>query len=403
MTQNNAVNKIRIPLSHLFPVIAGCGLIGTSLGMCVNISGNFFTPVAEAFSCGRADAAMTLTVYNIVQAAAALYAPRVLSSFRLKQVLLFCTILQAGSTFLLSRCMSIPPMLILNALRGIGSAMIGTVMVTMMINYWFHEKTALMISIPLGFSGIVGAIFSPLIASVIAQSGWRTAYQLCALLILFLNLTALLLPIGLRPEDVSLAPYGTKEKTANADDAPVSVSPRLLALMIVFAFACSVVSALPHHFPGIAENLSASSIGALLISAGMVSNTGGKILLGALIDRIGTKNAASLFLLLIGAGALLLLTLPYPLFLIAAAFLFGLSFSVSVVATSTMSRECFGPAGYSRYFPTINFTATFANAVGTWLIGRLYDESGSYTSAVMLVFVLILVSLGSLRLVHRKP
>ena len=57
-----------IKKEYLFPVIAGCGLIGTCLGICVNISGNFFSPIASEFGIGRGSAALTLTVYNLVQA-----------------------------------------------------------------------------------------------------------------------------------------------------------------------------------------------------------------------------------------------------------------------------------------------------------------------------------------------
>ena len=398
----------RIPLTHILPVIAGCGLIGTCLGIGVNISGNFFTPIADSFGIGRGAAAATLTVYNLVFAVSAVFAPRFHKRIPFRLLLVIGTILQAGGTFLLSLCNSILPMYVLHAFRGLGSGMIGTVTVTMMINYWFQNNTALMTSITLGSSGVIGAVLSPLVSSIIANSGWRAAYMAAAGIALLFNLPSLLLPISLHPEDRGLSPYGTKQEPMEEsvkEAVPVNQNAFLSAM--VFSFACSLITALPQHFPGIAETKGLLSAGALMISASMIANTAGKVMFGALIDRLGTLRASDLFLVLISVGAFLLLNGNSSFLLILSALLFGLCFSVSVITPPVLSRELFGMGNYSRVYPKLNFMATAANAIGTWLIGYLYDGSGSYSGSLILVLVLLL---GSILTVHlafwfgkRKP
>ena len=398
----NMKSENRIPLSHLYPVIAGCGLVGTCYGMGINISGNFFTPVAETFGIGRGDAAMTLTVYNLVFAFCGLLAPWFHRTFRFRYLMIFGTLLQAGSTFLLAFCNGILPMYALNAVRGFGSGIIGSVAVTMMINYWFARNTALVTSIAMSFSGITGAVLSPVIASIISAQGWRAAYVFCAAIILILNLPAIVLPISLHPQERSLAPFGQEDKTETAADEPERPASSLaLFFLLVFAFACSVVTALPQHFPGIAQWRGAAAAGAFMISASMVSNTGGKVLIGVLCDRIGSVKASLLTLSVITIACAVLFTAGSIPVLIGTAFVYGFCFSVSVVACAVITRDLFGLARYSRIFPKVNLMTNAANAVGTWLIGYLYDGSGSYVSSLTLMLVLLISAVISLILAAR--
>ena len=70
-------------------VIAGCGLIGTSLGLGVNVPGLYFSPIANDFGIGRGSVSATLTVYNLVQAFTGLIAPASLRRFGLRKLVIF--------------------------------------------------------------------------------------------------------------------------------------------------------------------------------------------------------------------------------------------------------------------------------------------------------------------------
>lgn len=59
-------------------VIAGCGLIGSCLGLGVNVAGLFFNSVAADFGVGRGTVAASLTIYNLVHAFAGMLAAKVM-------------------------------------------------------------------------------------------------------------------------------------------------------------------------------------------------------------------------------------------------------------------------------------------------------------------------------------
>lgn len=385
-------------------VLAGCGLVGTCLGLCVNVAGLFFTPIASEFGIGRGSVSASLTVYNLVHAFTGLLAAKTVLRFGFRRTVLFGTFLQTAATFLLALCHSVLPMLLLNGVRGFGSGLIGTVMVTIMLNYWFNKDNALMTSIALGFAGLSGAVFSPVLSSLITASGWRTAYMVMAGVILLFNLPALLFPIALKPEIVGREPYGgvrqaDSDRQTVTDPQKISVS--MFMVLAVFAACAAGNAALPPHFSGLAESCGLASIGALMVSVCMISNTAGKVILGAMIDRFGARISVSIYTVIIAASAVFLAFSRTAVILVGAACLYGLCYSLGTVATPILAREMFPTSQYSNAYPKLAMTTTVSNAVFTTVAGAMYDMSGSYTPICLMMCCMILTSLVMVQTAYR--
>ncbi|MCR5795015.1 MAG: MFS transporter [Solobacterium sp.] len=369
-------------------VFAGCGLIGTCLGLGANVAGLFFTPIADEFGAGRGLVASTLTVYNLVHAFAGMTAPRFLTKYGLRKTALAGTVIQVTCTALLSMCTNVTSMMILNGLRGLASGLIGIVTVSIMINYWFNQKNALMISIAMGFSGIVSAVLSPFLSELIISDGWRTGYMVIAGLNLLFNLPAILLPIALMPSQKGMEPYGGTAQenntgTGSHDEIKQKIPAAMFAVLLAFTVCAAACTALPQHFAGIAESFQLMSAGAVMVSACMISNTAGKIILGALIDRIGIKLSVTAYTLVIAAGAVLLALSRASSLLIAGAAMFGLCYALGTVGIASLTREMFDTGLYSRVYPKLTLRTTLSSAVFTTLIGMTYDISGTYIPAIL--------------------
>ena len=417
------MNK-KIKKEYWMVVLAGCGLIGTALGMGVNLAGLFFTAIASDLGIGRGTVALNLTIYNLVMAFTGMIAPRYVRRFGIKKMVLFGTILQVGATFLLSLCPNVGYLYALNVLRGFSAGLIGMVTVTIMINYWFSKNNALMTSICMGFSGLVSALLSTTISSVISTGGWRKGYVVVALLSAIFNLPALLLPIALKPQMKQLLPFGDdgiipearaaekqesssresrKEQTKTIEAAKSSVPPIAILpffLMLVYAFFNSGVSSLSQHFTGISESYGVATTGALMVSACMVTNTGGKVLLGALIDRFGARRSISVFsCCVVAAGLVLAFTRNSTVMITAAAF-YGLAYAVATVALAMLTREIFGSANYSRVYPKMTLASSLGTASFTPIAGFIFDLTGSYTPVILLLAGLAAASFALMHTVY---
>ena len=364
-------------------VIALCGLAASGVGLLMNVSGLFFTPIAEELGLMKGTVSMTLTVGNICFSVGGLLCPKMIQKFRIRWVLIAATTLMAGGTAMLSLCNSIILMYIFHAIRGLAAGLAGFVLITLVINQWVHKNVGFITSITMGFSGLAGALFSPVVSSIIQKSGWRTAYLLIALFIVLLNLPAIFFvpPMNVRAR-VKGEEGGEEEKVSR--DRGYSIT--MVVVVAVYSASVCGAAALAQHFPGIVgERGLAAAVGATMLSISMIMNTGGKMLLGILVDKIGARRSLPVISVLVTAGLLLLMFVPVDWAMYVAAGLYGLCFSMSTIGVVSMTRDRFGLENYAKTYPTISLCGTASNAIFTAVIGFMYDASGSYRMTLIMM------------------
>ena len=402
---------MKISGRHLIVLVAMCGLLASGVGLVTNVGGLFFTPICDEFGIMKGAASMMLTIANISLAIGGLFVPRILNERTLKPMLIVATAVLAASTAAMSLCPSIFPMYVLSAIRGLSAGLMTFVFVTTVLNRWFIAGIGLATSIAMGFSGVAGAIFSPVVNGIIEGAGWRFGFVVLGVLSLVLNLPAILLLPSLNPETSGLQPLGaesaprpTTAKKKVSVAAP-SIDMVLFGAAIAYALLGSALTALPQHFPGMSENLGlGASVGATMLSVCMIANTVGKVALGALIDRIGTKISVLIYLVLIAVATVMFLFVKSPVVLTFCAVLYGLCYAIATVGISMLTRDAFGVDNYDRTYPTISLTGNIANACFSSVVGFMYDFSGGYTST-LIMFCLMLAACAAIVLFvyARKP
>lgn len=381
---------------YLMVIMALCGVIGASVGIVTNVAGIFFQPVAEELGVGKGQVSLTLTICNFCFAAGGMFCPRLLNDKSFKPTVAVCMMLLSFFTFLLSKCGSIVIMYFCNIFRGISAGIIGMVFVTMTINQWFHQKSALMTSLVLGFSGVAGSFFSPIISNIIDTYGWRAGYQAEALFSVFLILPALLMPIGWNPAGCGMVPYGWKEELSDVktDDVNKELSLSVLLIVFICAAIAAFITSFPPHFPGLADN---AEFGSMMLSFCMISNTVGKMALGVLIEKTGVRKGLMIYGGLVIIGIIFISLSDNHLLLLIGAVLIGLSYALGAVGNSLMIKEKFGEKLYGKVYPKISFGGMAANAIGASVIGFFYDYFNSYRqiSFIMiglLVFYVLMIA-----------
>ena len=382
-----------------------CFLIATGVGLIANLNGLFFSPISDEFHILKGSVSLTQTLSNLAFSFGGVMSPRIIRESNFRKVLILGTIIEAGTTVFLSVCTNIYLMYILHGMRGFMAGVMGFVFVTIVINHWYHANVGLVTSIALGFSGLAGAVFSPVISSVIQNYGWRTGYIAIAVLMVILNLPAVFFLPSIRPETKGLQPYGESAQNSNTSGTIIrsyEITTGLMSVMFVYAMFACICTAMVQHFPGYTQDLGlAASVGATMLSISMLANTGGKIVLGILVDKMGAKKSLLLFAVLILAALLIFLYIPVVVTLYVGALLIGLSYSLATVGIVTMSKDLFGVDNFSKTYPKISFAGTMANAIFTTIIGYLYDFFGNYTVTLYILLGMILVILAIILYVYR--
>lgn len=380
-----------------YVLIAMCGLIAASIGISINTSGVFYSVVASSLHLYRGSFAFHMTIFSMVTAITALFVPILLKKIHFKLLLTITVLLAVLGTAGMALASKTWQFNLLGALRGFATGIFSIVTVTMIINNWFIAKNGLATSLALAFSGIMGAIFSPIFAIIIEKTNWQFAYLVEAIVIFLLTLPAILIPYKLDPAEEKRAPYGQAEETATTvNPGSRKINTTALLLLIVFSAFVAYSSSMTQHLPGYAGSMNYSiELGANLLSLGMIGNIVSKLLVGVISDYMGIVKTT---LLLITANILacILLIMGHPVVLpIIGSFLFGSSYGLGAVCCPLLTLKAFGKNNYGKTFPMMSFAGNLGASIAFSIIGYIYDFTSSYIPAIIVILLMLIATVLS--------
>jgi len=270
------------------------------------------------------------------------------------------------------------------------------------LSNWFIKKRGFVIGFAMAFSGVGGAIMNPVVASLIHNYGWRTAYVANAIIAGVVVLPFLMFVIRLKPSDMGLKPYGYEEqpdqaaqgdsttaglnvnqvKGVSKEDASRSVS--FILVIILFA-VCGYFSGYPQYLSayGISIGFSAT-FASFLLSLCMIGNVFSKLALGLINDKFGgMRMMFTAFAMIIASLVLLLAGVNSFPALLAGALLSGSFYSVSTVSSPLFVHTIYGSRDYARIIVIFSLSQNLFISFGQPIVGFMYDYTGGYTRPFM--------------------
>ena len=361
-------------------ILIMCLMAASSVGLSMNCPGAFFGPVSSALNVKRGTLAFYSTIGSITTGFSTMIIPKILNERNFKPVLISGMLCNIRAIFCMSFCTQVWQFYALAVIMGIGNSCYSTVIITIIINSLIHEQIGMKTGLVLSFSGVGGAIFNPVLSSVIESRGWQTGYRLMAVIMLLMCMPSMVYPIRYIP-----ARTVSKEKRHSLIDGFMLMT----FLAVVFI---QIVPALGQHLIGLGtdKGLSASAA-AYLTSACMLANLLFKLVAGFLADRIGTLKTIAIIAIVNLTGDILLLTgSSFPV-LLMGSFMFGSIFAITALLISLMCKDLFGRDRYNDTYPVVSFVSTVTYAVYISVVGYMYDFTSSYdlTISVIIRFMVI--------------
>ena len=274
---------------------------------------------------------------------------------------------------------------------------------------WFEKRRGMMSGLVKVGTG-AGQLLLPFVATaLIIAFGWRNSY----LILGAASLVALVLlaqVLKRDPQGMGLFPDGSNSanlQTATGNENQ-SVSIRtaigtaqfwiicIAEFTIFFCLLTTIIHIIPHARD---LGLPPTSAAAVLSTIGGVSMLG-RIVMGTANDKIGGKRSLiiCLVLLISSLGMLILGSSMWILFVFAV--IYGFAHGGLFTVMSPTIAELFGTASHGTLFGLILFCGTIGGSVGPWLTGYVFDTTGSYQIAFMILIALAmtgLVLISSLR------
>jgi MFS family permease len=346
----------------------------------------FLLPLAGEFGGLRGVAAASFSVHNLAVGVMATAVDPLMARFGERAVLAAGALLLG--TGVASSGVATSPLgifLWFGLIAGLGAGCLGSVAQTVMLSRWFPRSRGTVNGLALSGMGIGMFLFAPLSGALIERFGWRVAFGT-----LGVGAAALLLPTSLLaptlPADPPREP-GRARATGTDEIGLARILPTFRFWCFAAAFFCTPISNMlvqTHQVAhlvgaGIDPHWAATAFGVV----GLLSAVG-RVVLGALSDRVGRVPVALLSYATTAAGTLALMFVRpdgSAWFLYAFILLFGLTLGARGPIISALAADVYGGRAYGPVLGLITLANRLGSAIGPWLGGAIYDLTGSYRHA----------------------
>lgn len=393
-------------IKHWMVLAAASLMMGSAFGINININGIFLAPLSESLNRPIGDISFFITLISMGLAFASFVITPVFERYNFKTVVLVSTIISCIAMALMGMAPNVFILYILAAIRGFSSSFFGPVASQYLINNWFKEKHGMATSIVFSTAGIIGAIASPIFASIITNYGLLAAFTIAAISMAVMNSLAIFYHYSYRPAANGLLPYGATEadflppyaKTSEHKGKKASVQVNFktypfFVLVIIGLFVPSVTALVQHLSPMAVDFNYSLEVGALLISASMIANILSKLAFGALTDYKGVIFAKLTMLSAMAIGLILLILHTNALFISVGAFGLGCVYALSTVGMSLITKRFYDNEAFGKVYPIISFIGNMGAAIAISLYGLSYDMTQSYLLALWISLIFTIISL----------
>ncbi len=282
----------------LFLIISLCLAAACSIGIYLNTFGIFFSPIAEALNEKRGSVAAFYTIMMLSNAVFSVIIPGWLTNRNFKRIYIAGIAGSVCSLILMANSGSLLMLYAGSLLLGASFSTYFMVVITTIINCSFKENTGTITGFVFIFSGLAGALISPLLSYIIGRFGWRAGFYAMSVAPLVLCLPAVFAEIRIEQEQSS--ENGTDSVRFNY----LSSSYILLVIMLL---CYMFIPSMAQHFPGIALSKGfADTVGPLIVSSSMIGNIVFKLIAGILSDRLGSLKALLIMSAVTLAGIVIL-------------------------------------------------------------------------------------------------
>lgn len=354
------------------------------------------TAVAADFGWSRT---MFSAVPLLTAWAAALTSPifgRLMDRYGLRRVLL-PGIAAFGLAFLLLSAVPRITWMFFGAylLVGIVAGSQGPVGYNKIVCQWFVRHRGMVIAFAAAIgSGVGYALMPQVVNAMIVHHGWRSAYLVIAIAILFISL-----PIGLfflrekdRPAELAGVPEREEDGLTRAEGIRTATFWKLV--LVLFLGATVYYGMLLHLFPMLLDRGIDRTSATATISIVAIGAIVGQFSAGVLLDRMNTPKIGAFFFTAGLAGVVLIHHGSGSPMVFVGAVLLGIGQGAELSVIGYIASRLFGLRAFGALYGIIYAGAAAASGIGPMVMGIFYDRLGSYELALWCGEAALLVAFG---------
>lgn len=255
---------------------------------------------------------------------------------------------------------------------------------------WYPDKPGLVSGLLLMFIGFGTLVISGAVEKIVEAYGLYVSLRITGI--------AVAAVVGISGiwmvapgKDVILPPAAKKVDAEADEDINTNTMVKRGAFWLYFFWNICIASAgltILNSVADIAEAFGVITIAAMIVS---LFNSGGRLLFGALIDRIGRKRSIILNNSILAAAGVLLLAGALSvnkILVFIGIMLTGVAFGANLTLRLAGIKELFGSTYSAENFGLCNLCVIPASIIGPFISGLLQDaENGGYKGTFVMVII----------------
>ncbi len=368
------------------------------------VFGLFLIPISTEFGWPRSGVSGVLFVVAVTSALSFPIIGRLADRYGVRIIVLVGILLFAVAVALVSLTeASYLQFYLLYALVGITGSSLGQIPFTKVIAGWFDKNRGLFLGVVGGVGNGAGATFMPIfVHMLIANYGWRGAYQGIAIAIVLIGFPAMLFFLRDPPGSAGAEDAVESEEMIGLTLSEARKTSTFWMMLCAIALGAGCMTAVfTHVVPMLLDRgMSFDRATTVLTTFAMVT-VAWQIGVGFLLDRIPKPRIIAPFYLVAIAGIWLLeITDSYPLLIISGA-LMGIGLGTEYGVLPYFITRYFGLRAYGAISGMMYATIILLLGTTPVLMDVVFDVTGSYRLAIAAISVGLLG--GAVLLARLQP
>jgi MFS family permease len=382
----------------------------------------FLVALIDQFGWSRSVTAGAMSVFIVTHGLFGPFAGRLVEKFGPTRLMMVGSLVMAAGLLLTSQINQWWQLYIsFGVITAVGLGACGWVPSVILSERWFPHKVGTALGIVTAGIGVGIFTVVPFTNYLIETVQWRAAFQVLGATVVFLIWPAafFILRLPTTEEHSEQASNSVNKSSINDSDKQPSwtvataVRSRSFRFCVLAFFTGGCLSQLLilHQFAFMVDHGVAKTIGSIVVGIIGVASIPGKIVWGALSDRIGRELTYTFGLTCTLASVVVLSfvgSVPGLFLPVLFAVLLGVGYSANAPIIPSVTRDLFAGPRFPSIFGTLSMFAAMGGATGSWLGGYLFDISGGYqlmlmAAAAMAIFGPIMLWLAAPRNPESPP
>ena len=369
--------------------------------------GLMLKPMSEDLDVSRSTLSLAVTMFMVVSAVAMPFVGRLVDRWSLRGTIAIGAGIAAAGLVLMGQVQSSWQVFIVYGLvYALGNSGTSIAPIVVMVSQWFVERRGVATSVAVSGNAIGQLFIVAALATLLVAIGWRSSFTILAIanVVVLLPLTLLVVRPG-PPLAASEAPDGAE---GQPPPPPLTLRQALasrpfLLLVGIYSICGFQDFFVATHIVAFAQDQGVGDVlaGNLLAWMGVMGLLG-VLVAGVMADALGASRPTALcFVMRIGIFALILPFQGTPAIL-AFGLLYGFTFLITAPLTVVFLGNIYGPHRLGTLTGTVSMIHQITGGLGALAGGWIYDLTGAYNMAFVLMLALSLAA-TALTMVVREP